>query len=303
MMLGYHDKFDEGITFKTEKAFMKHRLQKIYLLYMITMGIFILYGIAGDVILRGGGIELLIEYLIKTVLSVTMLQSLIPYYSYALCFNSVAWFLSVIVVLYMVTPFLIKMVKRLGGGKMLGISVGGFVVLYKVFGRLEGNMPDCSLTHTTPYINVFFYLIGMSLAYLYLHGGRRLSAKVCTILEVLSAMVCMVLNLGYREVGKYGLLYRVMMILVLSLLICSMAYEKGILSAILKKSRILSGIGRISFEVYLIHYPVCTIGFHFLNRIWKPAAGMYLLYFVLFWCVTLFLAVLYKRLAAKKKEM
>lgn len=94
------------------------------------------------------------------------------------------------------------------------------------------------------------------------------------------------------------LVYRLLTVCSLAFLIYILAFEKGILSRLLLKCGVLSWMGRISFEVYLIHYPVCVIGFALLGRIFQPSMEIYLLYFLLFWTVTLLSAVLYRQFAS-----
>ncbi len=297
MMLGQRGQCQGRLTWTEEKNFLGRRMKKIYPLYLITMGIFMLYCLVGDIIIKGGNGEIVKGYLIKGLLSVTMLQSLIPFYETALCFNSAAWFLSVLFVLYLFTPCLVRFVNRFGGVRMLLAVLLAFAVVYELFSRFGKEIPDCSLTHTTPYINFFFYVTGMVLAHLYMNRKRMPSDTFCSICELLGAVLCLCVNFMYRMIDN-PLVYRLLTVCSLAFLIYILAFEKGILSRLLLRCRVLSRVGRISFEVYLIHYPVCVIGFALLGRIFRPSMEIYLLYFLLFWTVTLLSAVLYRQFAS-----
>ncbi len=269
MMLGYGDRFHERITVRVLREFMGRRMKRIYPLYLLTLLIFLLYSIAGDVVLRGGGVPALGYLLVRFIPSVCLLQTVVPLESVALSFNSVAWFLSALFVLYLVTPYLIRLVrrlvKRLGGMILLGAMLAVFLILSLLFSWADARIPGLGLAHFSPYINVCYYLTGMVLGQIYrersaVTGAQEaaVSKPFATIAEAVVLLACILLSMGYR-VGIPDILYSLLKVLSLSALIWCMALGQGALSRALGRSAVLKRLGQISFEMYLIHYPVCVL--------------------------------------------
>lgn len=300
MMLNYRDKFQDKLTWKKEKEFIVHRMKKIYLLYLITTLIFFLYGIIGEVFLRGN-LDVLQNYIKKLITCIFLLQSLVPSYEVALSFNSVAWFLSALFFLYLLTPILIKVVNKCGGVIMLPVSLLGLCVMWCVTSKFTIYISGNSFLHTTPHICSFYYLIGLSMAHIFLSARMVLKKTFISFLEFLSVFLCVMVALCY-QIKIDQLLYRIIMVLSNAFLIFIMAYEKGSLSQWIRKSKVLKWIGEISLEVYLIHYPICMIGFNLVSKFLEGNAVLYSVLFCFFIIVTLLVSWGYHLLVDRQRN-
>ena len=100
--IGYQEKFCYGVSKRSWLTFIEKRISKIYLPYIICLFIGMIWCIyTGRIILASK------DFIIRFLISVPLLQSVVPFGNYANSFNGVSWFLSCIFVFYIITPVLL----------------------------------------------------------------------------------------------------------------------------------------------------------------------------------------------------
>ncbi len=248
--INYKDKF-QSITKQNWFDFVKKRVKKIYPLYIFT----IILGFLCEIIANSNiwSLQYFIKQGVKLLLCIPMMQTLIPNMAIAQAFNEAAWFLSCLFIIYMITPIILKLLYPYNRNlkKLFIIMFAAIVVLCLLLYGVRGNL---AFRYCSPYIRVFYYFIGMILGMIFINTKDNIknrSNKLSTIVEVISIISfvlgwILLYNKQYSEITS---------ILIFVSLIYIFALEKGKVSEILSKN-IGVFLGKISFEFYLIHYPL-----------------------------------------------
>lgn len=285
----YQDTFMHGVTLKNWKKFIQKRLHKIYPVYLVTLIICMPWFIYNQK-LKGWSIEEIARaFFVRLIQAIPLLQTLIPYDNWANAFNGVAWFLSCLFILYMISPFLLywnSTIKELPLRILTTAFFGNifvFSVVYTIFHALQFIIfpnSGSSLVYASPYIRVFPFIAGIILYDIYkrlLHYD--IPVRLLETIELFSAIFAIGWMTTRNIMHFPTVIEEVVNIAVCCLLILIFSFDTGSISNFLK-TKLLRKFASCSFEFYLIHYPVINIGYYFLNR-WFGTDNMLSLFYVI----------------------
>lgn len=216
MMLSSCNKVQTGAlhfsSVKENISFGINHVKKIYLLYIVT----IVIGLGHDVIM---GIinektisSLFLNNTLKLVFVVPLLQSATGTMTFGHAFNGVGWFLSTLFCIYLITPWLIYLLRKYSKSfksDVICILVDMFFVVFLAytFGLVEDYSQQVGmllqidqLVYIGPYRRVFYVLTGMSIGLIY-YRYRDVKIKVFQkgILWEVSCLVVAVLWFLFRK--------------------------------------------------------------------------------------------------------
>lgn len=219
---------------------VKNRMKKMYPIHIITfvMSIFIRY----DWIMNLSNIEILTS----AVLNIILLQTLVPKYAYS--FNGLSWFLSVIMILYVLALPLIYVINKIGLVKIEYIII---ILLLKYLISIINNYYNLQLDlYTSPFYRIFDFILGMLIANMLINKKEYNNKKNTryTVYEIIIFVVFFIIYISTFFIKVEGVVYSI----IFTILIYVIAQEKGFISKLLKLS-ILQKLATISFEFYMVH--------------------------------------------------
>lgn len=263
--LGYSNKLDANNRI-LDISFVKKRISKIYLPYLITLLLAIPLYIINAEHGEGLNVKLLIS---RLIINISMIQSIIPFAKYSFSINAVSWFISTIFIIYLLTPGIIRLNNKAAKHyTLLKLVFLIFVLLfihcciYMVIGQIEYVRfadRNLSIIYKSPLIRIFPFLLGTVVNNIYcLLGNSRI--KNGSFAELLGIVVfflwwIIAYNTGFPTVVTECIDMLVSMFVILIFVFS----DKGIVSRLLSKKRMLH-LGNISLEFYLIHYLIIQYG-------------------------------------------
>lgn len=286
--LGYHEKFD-NLNKSEIFAFIKKRIFKIYPLYIIT-----------------GLIMLLLYYLPQKFawlyafifLYVPMLAPYTPFPDGG--GNGAGWFLSALFLCYILTPFIIKFIKKRNLLICLFLTYLCIIFLALIPVFIPQLQQYSAFIYKFPPIRVFHYSIGLIVGMMYASNSYKLQnndiiEKHPYLIEVLVLLSIFIIMFGFRHGDISNPILGMPIILITIIYLCNV--KNGLLYKLFT-NKISQYLGSISFECYMIHYPLCT----FLKTKIQPycysISGIIVFYFVLLF-ITIILSVIYNKFFTK----
>lgn len=252
-----------------------NHVKKLYPLYFTTIAIGLVY----DLVLRlmdGHALSTILIYdLVKLAFVAPLLQSATGTMTFGHAFNGVGWFLSTLFCIYLISPWLIYWLRKYAKSiknivVFIMIDLVFAVLLAYVFGKIEYYsqrigmaVPIDQLVYISPYRRVFYVLVGMGLGMLYYHHKDpiKLFAKRTTFWEVTSILVavfyfifrsCLLEPLG-------AFVWGVDLFVCVFIMAVFVQNGGGQISCLLSRKPI-QRLGKLSMYIFLIHYPIKTIG-------------------------------------------
>lgn len=293
---------------KEYRNFIAKKIEKFYPLYIVTLLIGIIWYWYRHYT-EGGVVK---DFIIRLIVSLPLLQSLVPIGNIANSFNGVFWFLSCTFVLYAISPWLLKINEKIKQNVKyvmlaFGVNIVAWGILYLVFQYLEYNLLssyNLSLVYSTPYIRVFYYIAGILCYDIFNLSFQYVEEKFAQYFTFAEGCVCLI-TIFWWLVADNGFLKVVFQelinILILTAGIYIFAFEQGNCSKILIKNRIKK-LGSISFEFYMIHYLVIDIGIYILLKLWGSTEILCIVYAMIFFIISVTLSGLaHKYLRIPKK--
>lgn len=266
LALGYSSRLNEN-NLVQDAQFIKKRISKIYIPYLITMilaiPLYVFNGISRDNSLN---IQLLVN---RLIINLGMIQSSIPFLKYSTSINEVSWFISTIFVLYLLTPSIIRLnnkaAKHYTLVKLMFLIFSVLVCyccLYMAIRQIEYvRFTDrfLSIIYINPLIRLFPFLLGILAYNIYcLLGTFRIeNGSSAEILGIVAFFLWWIIadRTGFPTV----LTECADMIVSMLVILIFVFSDKGIVSLLLNKKKMLD-LGNISLEFYLIHYLVIQYG-------------------------------------------
>lgn len=242
-----------------------NRIRKLYPLHLVLMVICIPL-----TIYRAGYFDPM-DILIKVVCNVFLIQSLVPNADIAASLNGVSWYLSTILILYIIFPYLYRAFKKIGSNAVYACLLVLWVVLQTAvlfvtyrYCRIDSMI--VYLTHCCPLYRIFDLLSGMMLGFMVRENGRntvghdyfRLSAGsvVKSILEIAVIAAVGWLVFLWQNDNTNIFLSHAPVIPVISTLLVWLFYRKsGFLTRILT-NKVTVFVGNLSGYAFLIHFPI-----------------------------------------------
>lgn len=236
----------------TRHAFVKKRIQKIYPLWFATILFFVVLDFASLYIRNKLALRTCGVLLVQAVTDIFLIQSWIPGYPYLFEMNGPGWFLSAMLLAWILTIPLLKCVRSLNAKQQM-YTVIFLLLLQTVWTWLcaENKLLSQYATGVWWMYPLTSYLCGM-IAGLKEHD-RCVSCAECgfaSILMLLGGLILCYYVTFHAFIAEYAVVI-CYMIYVIRLLVneehplCNMMSNKYLVM-----------IGSLSFEIYLIHIPV-----------------------------------------------
>ncbi len=245
LYLGYDSRFAERRF--SYRDFLVKRFGKVYPMHWMALAATLAFGL-----LSGYGATW------KALpLNVLLLQSWIPCESVYFSFNSVAWYLSVIVAIYAIFPLLMGIALRSMQAFVAGALV--FITGSIVFAMLVPEAMVHPLVYIFPLTRVADFLVGMLLAMLYRRIERHDAPAGTVVALELAAIVMMAAAIFlYADVNERFTLASYWWLPVVTLILAvaiGERRERGFMRLLLC-NRLFLWLGAVSFAFFVFH-PVC----------------------------------------------
>lgn len=256
--LNYGEKF-ETLNFDKFVGFIKKRIIKIYPTYILTMTFVFIWWIIKDV-----SVSSIIENILYFLLCIPMLQT-VDFNCWWL-FNSAAWFISCIFVLYAISPLILKNLYKIrkNNKKLLLLIILAYIILFvlasKNFMILKEFDWDTYFA-VSPFYWIFYYFIGLitGLIFKNIKNCVNVSSNSFSFLEILMVIVTVIVYFIGMNLELNKEYIKIIYLTNFIFLIIIFAYDKGIISKILSWPLNIY-LGNVSMEFYLIHYLVVAYG-------------------------------------------
>lgn len=241
---------DKSNIVKKSFKYAKNKMSKIYLIYLISLIIYIPLSVKNLIIEENIGI---LKYVLLFISNVFLLQAWKVKY-----FNEISyagWYLSSLVFLYFVTISLAFIIKKINKNNKVLMNiiliVISFIGLF-CYSRLVPS--DTYYFYVFPVYRIFEYLIGMCIANIYLRTkninifNNKYIWTIVEFLIVAGGIYLIKETIGYSR----GFVLSFTNILLCGLFIFVFMYQKGYISKLLSLKPIVL-LGDISGEMYIIH--------------------------------------------------
>ena len=262
LALGYSEKLNARHV-PQDVQFLKKRISKIYIPYLITL----ILAIPLHIFRQGSlNAKLLIS---RLIINIAMLQSVIPFAKYATSINDVSWFISTIFILYLLTPVILRLNNNTSRRHTLIQTV--ILLLAVLFSYLCFNMiirwieyihfSDCGLSiiYRSPLIRLFPFLLGIVAQNIYrLLGNFQIKRGSSVELSGIAMFLLWWIMAKRTGLPTVATECTDMLVSMLVILIFALSRE-GIVSALLSKEKMLH-LGKVSLEFYLVHYLIINYG-------------------------------------------
>lgn len=244
----YYDKI-KSLDKSMIKKFYKARIFRIYPVYILTFLISIpiaLYNYA----------EIPLKALVMAIINLGMFQSFVPIKSVYFSFNAPSWSISDEMFFYVIFPFLIYFLIKIGIHNKLKNWFILSIFIYFTALVLVWFMRDSALAHWLFYVFPVFrfidFFFGIILAITFIKfKDIQLNSKIFSILEVVSILLLVIAFYYFPHIHPTLRLWGYYLPF-MALIIWIFAFQKGIISKLLS-NKLLIYLGEISFSFYMIH--------------------------------------------------
>lgn len=202
------------VSFCGRLQFVWHKARKLYLLHLLTLFV----GLALDIQLYGmNSSTRLAMTTVKLTLNLLLLQSWIPKASFYFSFNSVSWYLSVMLFLYFMFPCVLQKTSGYKRRKNAGVVIACIVILQAVltfFVSLICRHLSISedITKWFTYINPVYrlgdFIIGCNLGYLFktvpsqISSGKSRYSWYYICLEIMSLLLLILQGMFFNSISS-----------------------------------------------------------------------------------------------------
>ena len=240
----------EGLWFSLKRTAKLYPLHLLTLAFPLLLQVFSI--LTGRMAAEGA-------YGWKLALNVLLLHSLCPPQSWYFSFNSVSWYLSSIMIIYLFFPLILRCIRRYNSVKNAWLAMVLTLILQALTVWFLSRLIKLDgfsnwLGYICPFIRLGDYIVGCNLAYIFLHRGEsRLTVRKATILELLAIVCCIATELlRNRSFFPRSIKNSTAFIPAVALLIWCFACGEGKISRSLT-GRVTHCIADLSSYVFLIH--------------------------------------------------
>ena len=239
--------------------FLSKRLVRIYPVHILTLLFAVVLVLFTDYL----GQYSAKDFALNLFLHLALIQSFTLRHN---TFNSLAWFLSNILFLYLVFPFLLSFMKKSVKG-FLGFSVVFHLMIVSALYLLLDNH------HYTFYVcplgRILDFSLGMILGYLYLTGKYVVKNRIGLFLMEILALALLLIPPMYKyemipKALRYDLYYLSFSLMFIFIFTVS-ARSGGSFCYRILNNKYLLLLGNVSFDFYMVHQLVIISSTH-LNR-------------------------------------
>lgn len=259
--------------------FAYNKIKKLYPLYALTtVFLALLYFVGRDTAPVG-------STLLRLGLNLLFVQE---YTLHNTSINGPAWFMCAIVLFYFLFPWILKMMENNYSKRkaVMGIVIG--LIMDLIIGLIGSTFDSMSYGVDLTWRFVYFFplsriwdaFIGCNLGYLYLNRKREYSKRICTVLEIISIISFICVNViynimksklkaGYVNSTDVWWIHSLLFIVSSIMLVYIFAIGEGIISNALV-NKITLYLAKISPYAYLLHYAV----FHVVSMVFYHLPGV-----------------------------
>ena len=268
-IISYYNK-DLDVSFRGCIKFTWTKVKKLYLLHIITFIVTLI--VKWDILIQEP-----FRIPIYALFNLTLTQILVPVSSINNSFNGPSWYLSMSVFIWMLTPWMIKIIRKVESWKpmkIIKLIVGIWIIqlVYLIFAQkftIYNINPDIYrgwLTYQGPLICFSIYINGALLGMIYIKGYINLNKWKSSIYE----LMLFVLLIYYLYIkANSNILGLPAVEPIIMILIYILATSKGIFAQFFSANFIVH-IGNISQYIFLIHGPINFILSKYLKYINTP---------------------------------
>lgn len=242
----YSVKINHEIGFKDSLVWGIGKIKKLYPIHVVTFLI--------SIIIKWGWIikHSLGEVILMGILNLMLLQSLVP--KYAMTFNAASWYLSTLLICYLVAPLLVKQLKGKSNNKKYLIGVWCFQLILVII--LPYLIEDYNYVfYVSPYMRIMDFFLGMILAKIYKERSDiKVNYNLGEIFSLVLFMGVYALSFVLPTQFTRGIIYSPIFLIGIYFI----SYQKGILSKRLCHP-VFQTIAKISFEFYMTHELVLIV--------------------------------------------
>lgn len=264
LSLSYKEKILRSISYK---EFYIKRISRIYPIHLLVLSLYVLVSIITNETIVNH-----INWLFKLILNLLLLQSYIPISTVYFSFSG-AWFLSTIILSYLLFPYAIRLVHNYKYKSYLLLMVIPICMLL-----YSGNQA-MYLFYINPIVRFGDFFLGICLADVFRRIDKNISYQQATFLEICALILSITLyciSLKYN-IGSFN--YSCFYWLQSCILILLLGINKGFISKILSNKIFIMG-GKLSFAFFLFH--PFLIHFLKLNVSMEPVSYVSLICFIAF---------------------
>ena len=303
----YDDKVVEAPDLKKLFIFTYKRVKNIYPLFLATLIFAVLFEAIRDRAMILEGLPATgICFFAKIITNVLLISDWFPR-SYVFSeFNIVTWFLSAIVLFWFITPIIIqklKKIERIRGIKGLLFTavivyIIQIIIVYISSYIIDGNYGWFIYEH--PFTRIEDYILGC-IAGCFYYRIHQDNIRVNSIVLDMVAIALNAISLAGMHFISNPFIYRngIYFTVPVCLLIISLMNENSILSRMMSFKPLVE-IGNLSGSTYLIHVVVIN-GIHGIYKRLFSVDISLMLWVILSFGVSMFLAALWNKLMSKRK--
>lgn len=201
------------------------------------------------------------------IANTTLTQALFPRLEFILGYNAVAWFLSDLMIFYLLFP-LIRDVK-------ISVLIFSAVILFLITTnllQLNGpiNQFYPNFNYFSPIIRVADFCAGILAAYLFKKWAFLRYATFLELVFIFFAIAPVCYNI-FKIPHGFGQVY---MLITVPVFIYIFAHEEGSLSRFLANQKILVFLGEVSFSLYLWHHMIMRYMGEHLSSLLPPVLAI-----------------------------
>ena len=248
-------------------------IKKVYPLHLLTFLIAIPFSIK----------ELIkpsINAWIKFFINLSLIQSWIPKSSVYFSYNAVSWYLSTYLFLMLVSPFVVKYLKKINTSFIVGLLLSILSIQFALV-TLSG---DYSWAHWIIYIcpitRALDFVLGGGIAILI--KRMNIQKRLCYLLLFSGVIVAIVLLLiTTKNVVGNAFLAVVWLLPTYAIIIGLFGTEQEPISRVIFQNKYVLFLGAISLELFLVHQLVIRYVIAFARRIDVMSSFVYLIAFII----------------------
>lgn len=281
LSLRYGKEIEQG-TFR-HRRFFWHQFSKFYPLHI---AVIVLSMIVGWRVVDG-------EYLLKLIPTLLLVQSWIPDQSFYFFGNGVSWFLSDMLFIYAVFPFVYKQMHK--SRQNVELMLGMVLIAYVVYLSFVPEERHNDLVYAPPLLRMVDFGLGI-VAYRLMPAVRSCvkSARQAGLLEHFAVALGIITYLVYPSVDS-----RIHCVLLFwpmcmaFILVFAVSEDYGTPLSSLLHTRWLTFCGGLAFEIFLMQYLIIVSVFLVMNKLGMLLPPVAMLFVCV--CVTVFVCYLTKR--------
>lgn len=240
MHYGEKTTYRKESLFKAGISFWLNHLKKWYLLYIICMLPALLIEVVK--LILAWNVKEFVELIVKLLMNLTLTQSWIPLYEYSL--NGVAWYLSCLSALYIVTPLLLHINSKIRSNKKICVI---YIIISLLLIVLIADKWGILYNH--PAYRLLQYMIGIVLYNLLSKQVKACNGKHWTFIAAIIAVMTYV-----------TIIPSMTSVMDTIFIICFITIYFNRDKADILSSKWFEIGGGMSLEIFLTHFPIIIYG-------------------------------------------